>query len=51
MKELNLNSFRVLTEEEMKSLEGGSEAYSCSCNGQYAGDADSPEACIKLCGW
>lgn len=52
MKELKLDSFRVLTEDEMKSLEGGNaKAYSCSCNGAYVGDADSPEGCIKLCGW
>lgn len=53
MKELKLDSFRVLTEDEMKSLEGGNKAaaYSCSCNGNYVGDADSPEGCIKLCGW
>lgn len=47
---LVLKEFRVLTKEELKELKGGS-GYRCSCNGSYAGDADSPEGCIRLCGW
>ena len=47
---LVLKEFRVLYNEELKTLKGGS-GYVCSCNGVVVGEADSPEGCIKLCGW
>lgn len=50
VKDLKLKEFRVLSKEELKNLNGGSR-YRCSCNGSYVGDADSPEGCIRLCGW
>lgn len=53
MSDLKMDSFCILSEDELKALSGGQQepAYSCSCNGSYVGDASSPEGCIKLCGW
>lgn len=45
----NLKGAKVLSNSEMKELNGGK--FACSCNGIYVGDADSAMGCVKLCGW